>query len=161
MKALLGHNSPDSAFMVSDYPYGRDRCRIRFWLESDPKKGFRFCSQTEHPKKLIWNAPKKSTYSLLAGCMFLDHKGHVVWDGLSEYSSAENVRDFIARFPDADLSRLKAWCMQKAVFSSSMASGKVFFTMNGVKQPMSEAEALRHQVEADAWKECSLSITKF
>jgi hypothetical protein len=155
MQALLNHTSPESAYMVQDYPYGGMRCRIRFWLESDPKKGFRFCSQTEHPKRLVWNNPKKSTYSLLAGCMYLDDKGHVVWSGLSEYSSAADVAEFIEKYPGSDLSRLKAWCIQKSVFSMARAKGKARWTINGVVQEDTEEEIKRHEVESASWTECS------
>lgn len=154
-KALYGHTSPETAYMVNDYPYGGQRCRIRFWLESDPKRGFRFCSQTEHPKRLVWNAPKKSTYTLLSGCMYLDDKGHVVWDGLSEYSSAVEVEKFITSFPGADLSRLKTWCKQKAVYSQLRADGKAKWSINNVVQKDTPEELIRHAAEAAAWKSCA------
>ncbi len=80
-KFLTGHTSPETAFVVDDYPYGfRLRCQIRYWLEHCPKKGTRFCSQTTNPKVLgtVWNKPKKSTYCM-TGVMFADEKGHVQW----------------------------------------------------------------------------------
>jgi len=41
-----------SKALVEDYPYGfRLRCKIRFWLEYAPKRGFRFVSQTTNPKR--------------------------------------------------------------------------------------------------------------
>jgi hypothetical protein len=49
-ETLAGHTSPDTAFVVDDYPYGfRLRTKIRYWIET--KKGFgqRFCSQTLNP----------------------------------------------------------------------------------------------------------------
>lgn len=87
LKPLTGHTSPETAYVVDDYPYGfKLRCKIRYWLEHSPSKGFRFCSQTTNPKKSVevWNAPKKSTYSML-GVMGLDEKGHVTWTGCSIY----------------------------------------------------------------------------
>src|SRR6516165_4444148 len=64
MQILSGHISPETAYVVEDYPYGlRLRCRIRYWLEHTPKRGFRFWSQTTNPKRgNIWNKPKASTY---------------------------------------------------------------------------------------------------
>lgn len=158
MQVLQGHTSPETAYMVNDYPYGRDRCRIRFWLESDPKKGYRFCSQTEHPRKLIWNAPKKSTYCLLAGVMYLDEKNHVVWSGLTEYSSVEQVKSFIERFPEAASAKLKAWCMQKSAYCLARAKGKAVFTINGIPQSSSVEELKRNADEANLWAECSRMI---
>lgn len=87
VKVLAGHKSAETAYVVNDYPYGfKLRCKIRYWLEYSPKKGFRFCSQTTNPKASgeVWNTPKKSTYSML-GVMGLDEKGHVSWTGLSIY----------------------------------------------------------------------------
>ncbi len=88
LKPLTGHTSPETAYVVNDYPYGfRLRCKIRYWLECSPKKGFRLCSQTTNPKvegREVWNAPKKSTYSML-GVMGLNDEGHVTWTGCSIY----------------------------------------------------------------------------
>ncbi len=88
IKPLTGHTSPETAYRVEGYPYGfRLKCSIRYWLEYSPKKGFRFCSQTTNPKVEgveVWNAPKKSTYSML-GVMGLNDEGHVVWTGCSIY----------------------------------------------------------------------------
>jgi hypothetical protein len=87
LKPLTGHTSPETALVVEDYPYGfKLRCKIRYWLEFSPTKGFRFCHQTTNPKKSVevWNAPKKSTYSML-GVMGLNDEGHVTWTGLSIY----------------------------------------------------------------------------
>jgi hypothetical protein len=93
MKNILPpiHISPETALVVDDYPYGfRLRCKIRYWLEHDPKKGTRFCSQTTNPKVAgeVWNKPKKSTYCALGGFMFTDEQGHIKWDGLTYYPDA-------------------------------------------------------------------------
>lgn len=167
VKPLYGHNSPETALMVEDYPYGRNRCRIRYWLEanvsSKTSKGFRFVSQTEHPTKKVWNAPKAGTYKMLAGNMYLDEKGHVTWSGLSEYSSAQETLEFIKAFTASDFSRLKAleWCEQKARLSEGLASGKVVFTINGVPQGESEGAIARHRAEAEVWKECAELLRNF
>ncbi len=87
VQPLTGHTSPETAYVVHDYPYGfKLRCKMRYWLERDAKRGYRLCTQTTNPKKAgeVWNAPKKSTYTMLA-IMGLDEKGHVVWTGCSIY----------------------------------------------------------------------------
>lgn len=56
---LPGHTSEETAYFVESYPYGSLRCKIKFWLEHTPKKGFRFVSRTQNPKNGVWNAPKK------------------------------------------------------------------------------------------------------
>lgn len=76
MEVLKGHVSPETAIVVEDYPYGfRLRCRMRYWLEYQPKKGFRRWSQTTNPKVTVsvtptsnvlrhpWNKPKASVYT--------------------------------------------------------------------------------------------------
>ena len=90
LKVLQGHTSEETAYLVDDYPYGfRLRCKIRYWLEYRPKKGFRFCSQTTNPKRGdVWNAPKKSTYCELA-VMGLNAEDHVTWTGCSIYDSSK------------------------------------------------------------------------
>lgn len=106
MTPIYGHASEETAYIVEDYPYGYTlRCKIRYWLEESPTKGFRFCSQTTNPKKSVevWNTPKKSTYMRLGGCMFLDENGHVKWTGVSEYSSIVELEKFAKDFPQSSL----------------------------------------------------------
>lgn len=92
--ALFGHSSPETAYLVPDYPYGRKvRCRIRYWIETVAGKGDRFVSQTEKPGTTHWNAPKKSTY-VPVGAMYLDDKGHVAWTALSTWASARAIEAF-------------------------------------------------------------------
>ena len=45
-----GHTSESTALLVDGYPYGGLTCQIRFWIERDAKRGFRFVSQTCNPK---------------------------------------------------------------------------------------------------------------
>ena len=74
MKLLKGHTSPETAYLVADYPYGFTlRCQIRYWLEWHHTRGFRFVSQTTNPKRpgIVWNKPKASTYSKFGGAMYV------------------------------------------------------------------------------------------
>ena len=82
MEYLKDHNSAETAYVVDDYPYGfRLRCKIRYWLEYQPKKGFRLVSQTTNPKLQgeVWNKPKASTYVNGIAVMFVDENKHVSW----------------------------------------------------------------------------------
>src|SRR4051812_6298488 len=70
LKVLRGHHSPETAFLVPDYPFGfRLRCKIRYWLATALKGGkkgeTRFMSQTTNPKVSaeVWNKPKGSIYA--------------------------------------------------------------------------------------------------
>jgi len=93
---LSGHTSPETAYLVEDYPYGfRLRCSIRYWLEFSATKGARLVSQTTNPKKNnIWNKPKASTYCRFGGAMYLDENNHVQWKGAHEYMELDALKSF-------------------------------------------------------------------
>ena len=101
---LPGHTSPETAYVVADYPYGfRLRCTIRYWLEYKRSRGYRLMSQTTNPKKSgeVWNKPKASTYFVF-GVMGLNAEGHVTWDVLSEYDiQLDKMRAFKEAYYDA------------------------------------------------------------
>jgi len=93
---LSGHISPETAFVVEDYPYGfRLRCKIRYWLETN-KKGTRFVSQTTNPKASteVWNKPKASTYVDFSGAMYLDENDHVQWQGIGNMLMLPSAKPF-------------------------------------------------------------------
>jgi hypothetical protein len=129
MKLLSGHVSPETAYLVNDYPYGfRLRCKIRYWLEFKPKKGFRFWSQTTNPKRGdVWNKPKASTFSLFGGAMYLDEVGHVQWSGLSEYSSGAEAKAWQDKFgeavPEAGRAIMNKWVAAKVAYDAARTSG--------------------------------------
>ena len=107
MKILSGHTSPETAYVVDDYPYGfRLRCKIRYWLEQKRGHGYRLVSQTTNPKKPgeVWNKPKASTYMTFFAVMYLNHESHVDWAGLHCYSGPEGFakfrQDFYAQLSD-------------------------------------------------------------
>lgn len=98
---LKGHVSPETAFVVEDYPYGfRLRCKMRHWLEYAPKRGFRHVAQTSNPKAsgLVWNKPKASTYFRFGAALYLDEKGHVQCSGLTEYTSGQGAAEWLKVF---------------------------------------------------------------
>lgn len=121
---LSGHTSPDTAYVVSDYPYGFQlRCKIRYWLETN-KKGTRFLSQTTNPKCSgeVWNKPKASTYSEISGAMYLDENGHVQWQGLNTYAEHDKCTDFLNTFGESatNYSGLVAWTRRKVIFEEEL-----------------------------------------
>lgn len=135
MNILSGHISPETAFMVNDYPYGfRLRCKIRYWLESSPNKGVRFCSQTTNPKRGdVWNKPKASTYSRFGGCMFTDENGHVQWTGISEYSDLQEMIDwkktYFEGLPPEFKPIFDKWLAMKMKFNEQKARGEISMVM--------------------------------
>lgn len=151
---LYGHTSEATAYVVDDYPYGGQRTQIRYWLEGPkPKKGWRFVSQTKNPKTGRWNAPKPSTYSDWGGAMFLDNKGHVQWTGVGPYSDERQFLAFVETFPGADMRELRKVVPAKIRLADDFLSGRKFFTINGVKQPRSEADDARNRSELATWEE--------
>ena len=154
VKPLYGHKDMNSAYMVDDYPYGRQlRCRIRYWLEFGGKKGYRFVSQTENPKTLRWNKPKKSTYTLLGANMFLDSRGYVQWEGISEYSDDGAVLEFLKKYPRTDTTNLKVFAPKKVAYLQRAAEGQVIWKINGVPQQPREEDMGRAREELAVWQE--------
>jgi hypothetical protein len=157
MTPLYGHDETNPV-VVPDYPYGGKRTEIRFWMEKNPKKGFRFCHQTKNPKTGSWNAVKKSTYAELAGCLYADDSGHTTWDRLTPYSSATQVLEFIKNFPGADRSLLRPFVTAKVAYYQALVNTRATYqvSINGVPQPQSEAEReaeiTRNQETLVEWK---------
>lgn len=150
---LYGHTSEATAYLVADYPYGfRERTQIRYWLESKPKKGWRFVSQTMNPKTNRWNKPKASTYIEWAAVMYLDDKGHVHWDGVGPYSDEQKILAFVTTFPGADLRELRKVVPAKLRFLRGLLSGEIFMTVNKVRQPRSEADDERTRRDIEVWE---------
>jgi hypothetical protein len=116
------HISPETAYVVENYPYSwKLRCQMRYWLEFQPKKGFRLWMQTSNPKRGgMWNKPKAGTYSKFGAALYLDENGHVKCAGLSEYSSVEECEAFVdmylAGVPAAGQKITKAWLAAKQAY---------------------------------------------
>ncbi len=84
MKVLPAiHTSPETAYVVEDYPYGfRLRCMMRTWVEHKKGHGYRVVSQTSNPKRGGWNTPKAGTYSPTCKALYLDENGHLQNTGI-------------------------------------------------------------------------------
>jgi hypothetical protein len=144
--------------MIEDYPYGRLRCRRRVWLENNPKHGFRFVSQTEHPTRKVWNKPHASTYVNIAACLYLDEQGYVCWAGIHDYTEATEALDFAQTFgPRCEGSfRLCAFAERHAIISYLVhrsGIGKAHVTINGAKQERSETQQTADLEESKVWLE--------
>lgn len=129
MQILSGHISPETAYVVEDYPYGfRLRCKIRYWLETHPTHGCRLVSQTTNPKRgHVWNKPKVSTYCKFGACLVISDSGRVNWTGLTEYSSGAEARAWSEKFgagvPEGAKKRLAQWVAAKTVFDANREQG--------------------------------------
>lgn len=99
LEILRGHVSQETAVLVEDYPYGRLRCKIRYWVER-PTKGAgkgqeRPVSQTSNPKTgNTWqNKPKAGTYCDRVYLYRDNRNGHIRFAHVSI-----NGPDYLARF---------------------------------------------------------------
>lgn len=116
------HISPATAYVVEDHPYGfHDRCQMRYWIEFQPKKGFRLWMQSSNPKRPgTWNKPKSGTYSKFGAALYLDPEGHVKCAGLTEYASVEECEAFVEMYfagvPEAGQKITKAWLAAKTAY---------------------------------------------
>jgi len=150
---LYGHTSEATAYLVEDYPYGfTARTQIRYWLETKPKKGWRLVSQTMNPKTGSWNKPKTSTYADWGGAMYLDDNGHVQWTGVGPYTGDNEMLAFVTTFPDSDLRELRKVLPAKLRHLRGLLSGEIFFSVNGDRQPRTEADDARNQRELEIWE---------
>lgn len=154
MTPLYGHTSEDTAYLVEDYPYGGLRCQIKFWLEHQPKKGWRFVSQTQNPKTGRWNNPRKGTYFVLGGCMYLDEKGHVQTSMLSEYAKADEILKFIESFPEADMSTIKVFVVGRKAVCKRKAAGEAVISIGKVPQIPTETEVEEAKKEIEILEKC-------
>jgi hypothetical protein len=149
---LYNHNSLETAYLIEDYPYGRLRCRMKAWLEYREGKGFRYCTQTENPKNLRWNAIKHSTYMLVACNMYINSdNGHCEWEGVSEYTDHDKALQFVKDFPETNVSVLLPWTLQKIAYYKMLVDGTAHFTMNNVKQEPSEYELEEYKKDHMGW----------
>jgi hypothetical protein len=117
---LIGHISPETAYQVEGYPCGfRRTCLIRYWLETDFKRGCRLVSQTTNPNVEggVWHKPKASTYCRFGVCMYLNDERHVTWSGAHEYMSLDELiqweKTFGAGVPEEQKAALGRWIAAK------------------------------------------------
>lgn len=91
--------SPETAYVVADYPYGfKLRTSIRYWIEGNARKGYRNVSQTLSPKTGAWNKPKASTYSPLLAQYLESDTGYVKFAAWSGCDGEEGLVEFLKQF---------------------------------------------------------------
>jgi hypothetical protein len=91
-KAILGHNSFETAKAVEDYPYGRRwRCTMYYWIESKKNFGDRLVKRSINPKNNRLNKPHPGQYSSLLW-LFEAANGHIKATGGDIRSSENAVR---------------------------------------------------------------------
>lgn len=131
---IHGATDEASAYVVDDYPYGMQRTQIRYWIESVPKKGDRFCAQTLNPKTQRWNKPKKSTYAPVKA-MFLeeqeDGRMFVKTAGLGLWHSTEDAEAFIALVGRDNLNEVQRKELAKIIGLNKVMAQVTFTVVEG------------------------------
>jgi len=150
------HISPETAYVVEDYPYGfKLRCKIRYWLEFHPKRGFRFMSQTTNPKRAgeSWNKPRASTYYRFGAALYFDESGHVKCTGLSEYSDGAECKTWKETYgtavPEEGQDNLKRWVAAKVAYDENRSKGDPLSV--GLREAH-KAFAAAEEEEIASWK---------
>jgi hypothetical protein len=96
---LIGHTSPETAYVVSNYPWGfRLRTEQRYWIESKTKNGQRLMTQTKNPKNGVWCKAKASTYDEVCILLKQNDNGHVKCTGLSMHSNEAYCNEFSSKY---------------------------------------------------------------
>lgn len=116
---LYGHTSEATAYLIDDYPCGRQaRCQKKVWIEYKKTFGFRLVYRTTKAKpSTSWCAVKPGGYSKLAMCLYIDgDTGYVEHDALYEGSSIGHVKSFCESFPGAVNADLVLFANLKAAY---------------------------------------------
>lgn len=155
VKILTGHTSPETAFLIEDYPYGRTvRTQKRVWIEEKKSKGYRYMEQTKNPKTGVWNKPAASTYSAFGMAMFLDERGYVEYKAVNEGSRPEDLVAFIRLFGMTPM--LKAVIMGKIKYEVTIANAHAAginpWTVNGKHLPLTDRDIAEHAEALAFWE---------
>lgn len=112
------HNSPETAYVIDDYPFGRTlRCFKRIWVETatkGTKEGQqRVVYQTTNravnrdkdsydsapmDKPYAWNKPKAGIYGSIQILWIDEETGHVEIAGLGQYPWDNHIKTFMDQF---------------------------------------------------------------
>ena len=106
MEIIKQKYTEENPYIIKDYPYGFKKCLMRVWIESVKNKGDRYMTQTQNPKTLIWNKPKKSIYNAVM-VLYFDEKKHITYLGLYPSTSKEDYKKFIDSVGDYDFNELQ------------------------------------------------------
>jgi hypothetical protein len=99
LHALHGHTTPETAFVVEDYPIGRSHCRKRYWLERTPH-GERLITQMTNPwAQGAWGRLKASSYQKRIGLAIDPFTGRVEMHILGVGASEDAAREFESTWP--------------------------------------------------------------
>ena len=144
--------SMETAFVQDGYPYGRLRTQRRAWMEHNPKRGYRFVTQTKDPKTGRWNKPHAGTYSSFA-VLYLDTRDNHVHARTPGYYPKDHKK-FFDWFYDVPKSFIQDFILTLSVrlifvINQIMMNEKGLsgITINGVPQPARPGDLEKHEAE--------------
>jgi hypothetical protein len=157
---ILGCVDEATAYVVDDYPYGRQRTQIRYWIESKPKFGDRFMAQTKNPKTGRWNKPKAGTYSPLL-VMYLqeqeDGRMFVKTAGLGLWHTTEDAQAFINLIGVDFLNDVQKVELAKVIGMNKVMESVTFTIREGTQTDEEKAE----QAEANRTINRAIAVESF
>jgi len=146
------HNNEETALVVNNYPYGfRLRTKIRYWIETDKKKGDRFISQTLNPKTNLWNNPKKSVYNSVMVLNKDTETGYIHYFGLYSTTDKERIEQFLKNIDGYELN-LEQKEQIKILNAYSKAYENVSFEISPVPYNRTEEEQKKINEEQEKVK---------
>ena len=90
MKLIYDAKCFDTAYIVTDWPWGWTlKTEARFWIETT-KRGDRFVQQTLNPKTGGWCKPKKQTYEAVL-VLAITEEGKVTYKGLGNHADQDKI----------------------------------------------------------------------
>lgn len=103
--------SLDTAKIAQDYPYGRLRCKMHFYVEHRPKMGYRAVTQSINPKNGRLNKPHAGTYSPVPIYVSETAEGFFEFVYVPRYPEKANefIQKYWKQIPEQDQKYLVAW----------------------------------------------------
>ena len=112
---LLDQSKP---VLVSNYPYGRLRTHVKYSIVSN-NYGETLVFQSQNPKTMQWNNPKKGGYSTI-GFMAINSEGHIGTISLDYNDSESKIKAFESLFLEHMTQKQKIIFCKITGYSESM-----------------------------------------
>ena len=106
MEIIKEKYNETNPLIIKNYPYGFKKTQIKVFIESVKNKGDRYITQTQNPKTLKWNNPKKSIYNAVM-VLISKENGHISYLGLYSSTSKEDYEQFINKVGDYEFNDLQ------------------------------------------------------
>lgn len=122
--------SLDTARIAQDYPYGRLKCKMHFYVEHRPKMGYRAVTQSINPKNGRLNKPHAGTYSPFPIFVSETEDGFFEFAYVPRYPDKANefIRKYWKQIPESFQTALSNyWYNQIRAFPKSYGYVMLFF----------------------------------